>query len=418
MGFKGTSVQLLKRLAGRKPWYWVKVIVIIAGGIYLGHWLDAEGHLIEARHKTYQLIQGLTPFPPYPEHTTLVLIKDEDYWRGEPAAREPIKRDYLAKIVAALDKYNAALIAVDFNLRSHVPDGSAAYEQKDYEAETEKLCEAVRNAARNRKVVLPKTIEVTWQNGNYFYEVRPDVLDGCDFQGGRVRFGYIALPHDTRQVPLMSLPVKNGPRLDSFSQAIVRATNEDALSRTPESADLPYGSFIETEEFEKRIVTAGDLLKGDTKARELVENRIVIMSGAWHTQGYEIGSLTDSYETPVGLIPGSLIHANYVEAMLDSRVFRTWDGWTLGVIEVLLSLGVAIPFALEIRALKKFAIVTLICLFVLALSYISVRNFGLVFDPFIPLILVTAHGVFEQIREWRADAHRYARERDRLPQPG
>jgi CHASE2 domain-containing sensor protein len=408
MRFRKKASELLRQLAKKKLWYWVKVGIIIVAGILAGHWLDEEGYLIGPRYKTYQLIQSMSPFPPYPQHTALVLIQDEEYWRGEPAGREPIKRDYVGKLVEALANADAGLIAVDFDLRSQMPDGSPAPERDEYAAEVRKFCEAVKNASQRRKVVLPKTIALAEYDGeNYVYESKPDIHDGCDFAGGRVWYGYIALPPDTRQVPLLSLPVKNGPPLDSFSQAIVRASNEDVLKRLPVEEELPYGSFINFEEFGPRVVSAKELLEGNRAALDKVANKIVILSGAWHTQGYNTGSVTDSYETPVGFIPGSLIHANYVEAMLTSRVFRPWEGWTLVVIEVLLSLCVAIPFALEIRALKKFAIVASIGACVLAFGYFSLLNIGLFFDPFIPLILVAAHGVFEQIREWRADAHRY-----------
>jgi len=410
MRLRSRASWVLGQLAKKKLWYWVKVGVIIIAGVVAGHWLDEEGYLIGPRYKTYQLIQSLSPFPPYPQHTALVLIQDEEYWRGEPAGRAPIKRDYLARLVEALARADAGLIAVDFDLRSQMPDGSASLERKEYAGEVGKFCEAVKNASQRRRVVLPKTIALAESEGDdYVYESKPDIHDRCDLAGGRVRYGYIALPPDTRQVPLLTLPVNNGPPLDSFSQAIARAWNEDALKRLPAREDLPYGSFINFAEFEPHVVSAKKLLDGDPTALEKVANRIVILSGAWHTQGYGTGSVTDSYETPVGFIPGSFIHANYVEAMLTSRVFRPWGGWTLVVIEVLLSLCVAIPFALEIRALKKFAAVALIGACVLAFGYFSLLNIGLFFDPFIPLILVAAHGVFEQIREWRADAHKFYR---------
>jgi CHASE2 domain-containing sensor protein len=401
-------VEVIKRLAGKKPWYWLKVAIIIVIGLYLGHSLDEEGYLTGPRYKMSQFLQSLTPFPPYPKHTALVLIQDEEYWRGEPEGRVPIKRDYIGKLMEALDKANAAVIAIDFDLRSQSAPGSDDLEQPGYRAETDLFCKAVWAASQRRKVILPKTISLTHVGkDDYFYETKPDIYDKCDFGGGRVSKGYIALPPDTRLAPLLSLEVKGGPPLDSFSQAIARAHDEDVLRHLRETEELPYASFINQEEFEKKVVSAGDLLKGEPAALKRVENKVVILSGAWHSQGFETGMLIDSYDTPAGIIPGAFIHANYVEAMLDSRIFRTWGGWTLVIIEILLSLCVALPFALEIRALQKLLAVVFIGLVTLVFSYFSLRNLGLFFDPFIPLILVAAHGAFEQIREWRADAHKY-----------
>jgi len=82
------------------------------------------------------------------------------------------------------------------------------------------------------------------------------------------------------------------------------------------------------------------------------------------------------HETPIGLTPGFLVHANYFESLYDSRIYRPWRGWFLKVLEVIVSLAIAIPFALDTRFLFKFAAVALISLLLVAFSFLSLMVLG------------------------------------------
>jgi CHASE2 domain-containing sensor protein len=381
-------------LIHKGAWYWTKVAMLIGVGIFAGEWLTEQEYWIDQRYKIYQFLQNRLPRKPHPQRTVLVLIGDEEYWKGELGGRVPIKRDYLAKMVQALDSANPAVIAFDFDLRSPSPDGDPV-EDPAYKDETQKFLEAVKAASRNRKIVLPKTIGYDDQQS---YVSESDIYNGYDFEGGDVLFGYIALPPDTRQVPLLSLPVKNGPPIDSFSQAIVRADNE-AILQGREEDTLPYGSYMHREAF--TIVSANRILSREPQALRAVAHKVVIVGGHWHDRGYGRGDWIDDYPSPIGQAPGILLHANYVEAVLDSRTYRPWRGWILKLIEVLQSLMVAIPFALETRFLLKVLSVVLVSSLLVFFSLLSLMVFGLFFDFFMPVVLVFAHGLYEQIREWK-----------------
>jgi CHASE2 domain-containing sensor protein len=73
--------------------------------------------------------------------------------------------------------------------------------------------------------------------------------------------------------------------------------------------------------------------------------------------------------------------------------------------EFFLSFLVALPFYLVIKSWrKKLAMYSLPYAVILAVSYISLISFGWFFDPFIPIVAVSAHGIFEQVHKWRAAA--------------
>lgn len=384
----------LIRVHFRKPgWkhvvHWTIVAGLIAGGIYLGNVLTEKNYWINARYNVYQSLMTRIPRPLRARRTTLVLIGDDEYWKGELSSRVPIKRDYLAKIVDALREANAAVIALDFDLRSPSPVGDPV-EFPDFVTEAEKLLSAVKCASQHRKIILPKS--VMYDNAHNYIS-RSDIYDNFNFESDNVRKGYIALPPDSRQVPWLSLQVKNGEPIQSFSQVIARADNDRALQSLPEKLPLPFGSYMSPEAFDS--VSATDLLRRAPKAFEKLAYKVVIVGGVWHKLGPDEGPYIDQDVTPVGIIPGVYIHANYVEALLDSRTYRPYEGWILIAIEILESLFVAIPFALGIRFLYKTLIVVLVCLGLIGFSLFSLLVLGLFFDFFIPVILVIGHGFIE-----------------------
>lgn len=405
MASANPSKQLLKWPSPKAISYWSRVVMLTVIGIFIGHWLKEQNYWFEGRCRVYQFLHSLSPQTLHPRRTVLILIGSEEYWKGRLESRVPIKRDYLADLVDMAASASPAVIAVDFDLRSPTADGNPI-EFPQYREETQKFLNAVKSASQQRvTVILPKTIG--WDEKQKSYVAESDIYNGFDFGGGNVRFGYIALPDDTRRVPL-TLPIKDSVPLDSFSQAIARADDERAVTGYSEVTSLPYGSYFRTDDF--TVIPANDLLAGDPQIKKKLEHKVVILGGSWHSQGYERGPLIDSYETPVGSIPGAYIHANYVEALLGSKIFWDWKGWPLIATEVVLSLLVAIPFILKIKPRwKKVLVIVLPYLIIIAISYFSLMNVGLFFDPFIPLILVGGHGILEQVHEWRAAARKGAK---------
>ena len=173
--------------------------------------------------------------------------------------------------------------------------------------------EAIKAASSRTRFVLPAPLGVDSVTGLYVLE--SDIFAGVDFDPASVRRGYIALPRDLRQIPY--LPVKDGA-VESFSQAIARSFSEQALKYLPEFESLPYGSYIRRKEFD--TLSAGRLLSGSTDLRVLA-HKIVLVGGNWSRFAYGLGGETDSYFTPIGFVPGVFIHANYAEALLDSRTY-------------------------------------------------------------------------------------------------
>ncbi|HEX9544299.1 MAG TPA: CHASE2 domain-containing protein [Pyrinomonadaceae bacterium] len=383
--------------------YWVRVVIIAIIGIVLGEIVDDTELWINYRYHVYQFLQSLPPRKAHPKRTVLVLIGDNEYWSGKDLqARVPLKRDYLARLVDEASSANAALIALDFDLRSPSPEGNPL-EYPAYQKETDALLLAIqRAAASGRKIVLTKTVGEASPN---LLRTESDIYGREDPGWANVSTGYHILPDDVRLLPL-ALKMNTGRTIDSFCLAIARAEDTPTLSDISDFETKFYAGFIHPEKFTR--LTADELLNHDPKTKMLA-NKVVMISGVWHSLAKNQGQVVNSYETPVGVLPGVMIHANYFEALWDARFYRVWEGWYTRILEFLLALLVAVPFAMKIKPkTKKLAVIVVPYLLIGVISYGSLIIFGWFFDPFIPVLSVTAHGILETVLHWKEVASRVA----------
>lgn len=383
---------MMRRLARKGLFYWTSVVFLVVGGVFAGHWLERQDVATALRYSAYQFVtHGAASRKPYSTQTVAVLVGDEEFWRGGLARRTPTKRDYLGQIVRALDEADASAIALDFDLRWPDPSG-APLPYHDYDGETQKLLEAVRDVAKNRPVILSRTIR--WEAGYYIHE--PDLYDDFDFQGGAVRGGHVLLPFDVRRVPL-SVELKDGTQVNSFAEALVRQVRAKALDPVEGLEEAPYGSYLTAAEFP--IFPAGALLARDREVMEGVRHKIVIVGAAWSMLAFGRGPRVDTHVTPVGPMPGALVHANFVEALLDRRTAPAWSERALMAFDAGLAFSVAIIFALIQRLRWKLAALLALCAGVVLFSILSWLNLGLFYDFFIPVVLVIGHAFYEEARE-------------------
>ena len=404
----GVFKQAGLKLRSKGILYWVVVVILIAGGSWVGGWLERQDFALDWRYKVSQVMQSQTPRVPFIQRTVLVLINDEEYWKGELARRVPIKRDYLKTLLEHLDHADPAVIAIDFDLRSPVPDGSMV-EHANYWSERDELLNEIKRVSQNpnRWVILPRTIR--WQDGSYVAE--SDIHDGFDFTACNVLKGYIQLPYDIRKIPL-EVHLQDGTRALSFAEAIVSATNDRALESLKGKEELPYGSYLKPGDFEH--FSGLDVINEKPEAFKKFRHNIVIIGAGWSRTAYGRGGPVDSFSTPIGPVRGALIHANFVEALLDNRTSPPWSEHVREVIEILLAVILAIVFALLDQPLRKgLGLLTLVAVLII-FSYFSWLNLGHFYDFSIPLVLIGLHAIYEQIQiilEWRSEArkHRHAK---------
>jgi hypothetical protein len=392
----------LKQLAARGWRHWAVAAVLIFIGVEVGHLMDHYGVAMAWRYRIYQLIEHLSPRrAERAKSTVLILIGDEEYWKGELARRSPIKRSYLAKLVKRLDEANVKAIAIDFDFRSSTQDPNWT-DHDDYRAETQEFLSAIRDVSVNRPVILPRTVNLNPKSQKY--KAERSIYDDFDFKPGVVPKGYVELPNDIRQVPL-AIETEDGTFIDSMAAAIIRATDAEAIpsSHGVESRHFPYGTFLDVNAF--KSITSEYLLKAPLdEVKKHVGYKVAIIGADWHIYGHNRGQKVDIHASPVGAIGGVFLHANYVEALLDSRSLKPVSGHLSTTIEIAAAVCVAIIFGFHMNALMKVMTLCCVLLVLVVLTFVFWQNFGVFIESFIPVALLAGHAIVEQVLEWRKKA--------------
>lgn len=389
---------LLRTIREHSVWYWLFALAAIVGGMVIGHYFQEEHIWIKGRYRAYRALDWTSPNPREPKHTVLVLIGDEEYWAGPPARRVPIHRGYLASVVKALDTCEPSVIALDFDLSSPMSDGSLV-EHPEYAKETALLVTTVLEVSRHRPVVLPASITPT-KPGKPFL-IPSSVYGVLPFTKGKLQRGYINLPFDVRQIPTPQ-PVVTGGLLDSFAVSIVRARHENVLKDAERSDVLPFGTFIQKS---FPTVYTKDVLEGNCGS---IPSKIAIVGAGWSRSTYGEGGLVDLHPTPLGMMAGALIHANYVEALIDTNTRKPLPDIAGQVIEFIVLVIFAFVLAIKTNhPYYKIPLVMLGCLLLVFISYVTWQNVGYYFDFFLPGVFLLFHAFLDYFVELQREARAF-----------
>lgn len=382
--------------------YWLTALCMIPLGLILGSYINKVDTIIAIRYALYQFLQEQSPHSPtHSKMTVLVLIDDDDYWKGELARRRPLKRDYLARLLRKLDAADPIAIGLDIDLRSQTLDGSMV-NHPDYQRETEQLLASIRSASSKRTIVLARTIVDNPRGRGKILE--PALFGDASALGRNVQNGFVTLSSDIRRVPLR-VKLADASFVDSFALALVRCYDSKAVvDATPRDwFDFPFGAFIRESGFTRR--SAGWVLRAEPEElKSIFSHHIVLVGGAWHEDMYGQGKIVDSRPSPVGDIGGTFVHGNYVETLLQNNVYKPSDERAAVVIDILLSVLIAVVFAMDSRLFVQIMYTIVLVIGLLLLSIASFQNFGRVFDFILPVVLVTLHAFAERVLEWRVKA--------------
>jgi CHASE2 domain len=311
---------LWRRIKAKGWGYWISAAIVLAVATTGSHFVYEELRLERLRESLFQTLAEWAPRLTEPRFSRLVLIGDDEYWKGELAGRRPIKRRYLAQIVTDLAKANAHVIALDFDVR--LPDPTSLNIPPDYVDETKEFIDAIKKAAaRGVKIVLATPISI--KDGKYrrdsdIYQAghlclpqpqnsgaaNPDRSGDADTIEKNITCGYIALPFDPLAIP-GPLPIAGQGNLDSFALAIARAVDGDLVERMQKSGRIGqtnrYGSFISGERMRQPgIFISARELRENPKRRLILTAKAVIVGGDWSRDAAGRGPRVDRHRTPVG----------------------------------------------------------------------------------------------------------------------
>lgn len=385
--------RLWERLRSKGLKHWIFAATLIVASFFAGHILNEQNFWIQGRYVVYQRFIELFNRP-HAKRTTLVMINDEDYFYGPFAARKPLKRDLLAQLISKLDEANPQVIALDVNLSLPGSERDLTTNAAPYQKETDELINAVKSASEKRTVILARTLMRT-DSIEPTYKPLPAIYDYYSLNEKTVLKGYITLPTDIRRVPVALWAADDRP-LHSFASAIVSAVDKKSLEKIDVNENgFPYGKFIYPEDFTTR--SASEILNMDAETlKDVFGFKIVIIGGSWHRDGVDRGPKNDGHPSPVGVIDGAYIHANYVEALLDSNTTPSMKESRSLLIDLFFAVILTAGLSL-VGNFGKLILVAILSLLMFVVSYLAWQNLGIYFDIVIPVFLLLGHVIFEKI---------------------
>jgi CHASE2 domain-containing sensor protein len=406
------------KLRSRGRSHWVIAALVLAIGMLFTDYADEHLQLDVARNALSQKLLEWYWRPPVPGDVKVVLIRDEDYWQPDLAGRVPIRRDFLAHVVKALDDANASVIGLDFDMR--LPHPSKLWDFPEYHEESLTLARAVVAAAEHHKIVLSKTVRREISGG---YQLEPDLyqLYGICTQlnpkgqwsdpgtaelsiskraASNISCGYIRLNLDKRELPTQ-VTLTNGAQLDSFSLSVARAHNPGRVADV--SSSLLYASYIRPEKLDppdKRddtrvVYSAHEVLYGSLDSIAAINAQTVIVGSDWNTRAEGRGPKTDLHDTPVGSMGGAIVHLNFAEAFLDRRTYHHVPHAATIVLEIGLSGGAAIWFALLAGPGQKILALVGGTVLLIGVEWVTLNLFGFFLEVFVPFVGLWIHSLFE-----------------------
>lgn len=408
--------RLFLRLKNKGVRYWITAIFILILTTTGSSYIYDHFHIREARSYFFQSLLEWGPKPPEPKFVRLVLIEDDEYWQGYLAGRRPIKRDYLAQLVDKLAADNVHVIALDFDVR--LPNPTSMKIPEEYQNETNALIRAIENAAEHGKKIVLAT-PVSRSNGQYHQD--SDIYQSyglCNRRGNmessdlaqapvveqklkqkNITCGYIALPYDPLIIagPLL---MADGSYLDSFALAIARVEQPELVARLFKriGTNVRYGNYISDKKFrQSNAVFSAHAVLQETIDKETLEAKAVIVGADWSRDAVDRGPRADLHQTPVGPIVGAMLHANYVEALLDTRIFGATPEWVLVGTEVIFSLIAGVAFALIQSIWGKIVGIFSLLFILFFVQWSILHSFGVFFNSFVPVLGMGLHSLYERI---------------------
>lgn len=423
--------------------YWLSALLVLAVSMVATPTVEEYLKIDEARNRIFQLLTDITGGHYLePQTGRVVLIRDDDYF-GQLRTRSPINRHYLSELVKALDRANADVIALDFDMSlggAFAPGDFHRALQNDFEDETKELVATIMDVATRRHIVLARMIadgpngpvlqpdvfqpfglctglkaNGVWNNPGITdadaarYGVSAEDLAKYKLRGdaaANIACGYVILPRDTRGLPL-SLSIDGEPngRMDSFSLAIVRFRNPDTADEYAQG--VWYGSYMPRRVAEKyRVVAPASGVMADANfARKFASAHAVIVGGGFHPRhrgSEDDADLVDLHRTPAYEMSGALVHDNYVEAILKGRTFRAIPDWVLLTLEVLFGIGAAVLFAAYSQLWVKVAAFFGLLALLIVVQWLMLGLFGTIFEAIVPLVGLAVHSIIDRLIEEKA----------------
>ena len=342
----------------------------------------------------YQKLITAGPRELRPNYTVLVDInpdKDPAYKKvthdiGDPCG-EKGTRNTLAQLLDKIAEQKPAVIVIDKFFSNICDNNDPGLEPKPG---TKKLAETLQRISQQTPIIVGRLAHYDIEQKIPVLEAVQPLLTSEDKPG--IHDGIVNLDLDNRKMALEwqvkpdeSRPSKKMPTL-SFAavKAYYEAESAQPATENPKIKELdkldergknPYISFIERSKFD--LIPAGALItSGSSDNFSRLRGKIVIIG--------ESDNLYDQHDSVFySKIPGFILQANYIEAMLDQRCYKS-----IPQLDYVIGFGMFVAVYLcgqmfsELKTLRKLiGYLCAILVFVFLLLYLVVALLGYYINP-------------------------------------
>jgi len=380
--------------------------------------LGFVGEILGNTGALYQRLVTLSP-QPLESRYVAVLSLDEKSRLGYLLHDACGMRKYVAKLLPALIRTSPSVLVLDISFwRDNCSSGG------EPDAINKNLIRVINSTAASVPVLVAQTGQSTDDFRDEDVErlrkaglsaselvVKPALLpiprtiDGHLDNRGPVYFGLTKFDNDLRKIPVewLAFPSEQEVRPDNlqivpslaFEAAILyRATFPDRGARLRELANFgrhPYTSFLRAKQF--TVVSADSFCGTSTDLGDCNPDARSETFRDLRSRIIFVGGNSDLQSTVVGKMPGVLIHANYVESLLDGRYLKPVSyGWQL-LLACCWFAAVQAPFLLRRNRPKlglgsavAFSLLIWIAIAIF-IYYFAVINLGFYLSLFVPSLI-------------------------------
>lgn len=365
--------------------HWLGVTAAFATVLLIGALLERQPWFQQIRFRVYDALVWSSAVDRSRDHfkeAVVVHIDDEYYDNPQLAKRSPLNKFYLASLVDQCVAEKARAIVLDVELGTHP--------YKNYESETAALRKAIlRAVAAGIDVILVVPLMELKDGG---YERHDTVLQDLE-RNPRVHFAHALRAIDPREVDL-DQKIVNGPPVPSIAAATALVIDPKSLRRKQNKQGFVVATFVKSDETPFR---SDEFLAGKIPG-ETIEHHAVIIGGNWHRSELRAGERIDQHDTPAGIISGSMLHANYTEALLFGAIRMPVSHGAMFGLEAATTYAVAFLFCLVTTVRGRSILVAALLVVLMLISSAVWQNVGAFFDCSIILGSLALHGVVERLK--------------------
>lgn len=386
--YTGTlALPALKKLFTRET---ILVVALVLGWAYtFDDVLEWFPKMVVAQLRVHQWLFSSDRRKSHVRWVTPVEVDDDTFYGPHCSGTIPTNRAFLGDLALKVAEQSPAVIAFDFQWKGmNGRAGDAQIRDKD----NEHLLEAIAKITATGIPVVVTTGLARQADGSWIRQA--NVYEDSSLPTGAL-VGHINLPIDKRKIALKmkSWDWRHTRQddLNSLSLQVISAyeselgiwprTVDDNAIKNSATREWVFGGFFEPSAFPS--ISAQKLLDGDLRAASLCRHRIVLIGGTWHNPD---GTLIESFPSPVGVVPGLFLHANYIESLLDNRFKQAVPKWLAVMVDFCLAMLMYLSFHSVTRTSKRIGVLAAFLL-PLTIAYFLFANAGRYLDFMIPLSL-------------------------------